>query len=114
MSEQNEPHPADKILGDDWQMPGYVMYSEAWDKHPQRELLDEHKRDVDVDGMPKWQTVRELHEDAWVEYWQRPLDPTDEREPICIGRWPEKRETGPLLDAQAIIDEYDDSDRSSS
>jgi hypothetical protein len=96
MDDRNE---ADRILGEDWMDPGYRRYVEAWDKHPQRDLLDEHKRDTDENGMPRWRSVRELHEDGWVEYWQRPTDLRDGRESICIGRWPEKVETDELRDA---------------
>ncbi len=106
MDDRNE---ADRILGEDWMDPGYRRYAEAWVKHPQRELLDTHKRDVHEDGMPKWHTVKELHEDGWVEYWQRPIDPRDGREGICIGRWPLKVETDERADAWAIVDEHDDS-----
>ena len=56
---------ADRILGEGWIDRGFRRYAEAWIKHPQRELLDAHKRDVDEDGMPRWHAVRELHEDGW-------------------------------------------------
>ena len=102
---------ADRILGEDWIDPGFRRYSDAWDKHPQRELLDAHKCDVDEDGMPRWHSVRELDEDGWVEYWQRPTGPRDEREGICVGRWPEQVETDASRDAQAIVAEHDDFQR---
>lgn len=108
-NEQDDWNRADEILGADWIDPGYARFKRAWEEHPQRELLDEHKRDVDENGMPKWHAVRELHEDGWVEYWQRPLDPTDTRAAICVGKWPEKVETDALKDAQAIVDEHDPS-----
>ena len=34
---------ADRILGEDRVMPGYRRFLEAWEKHPQRELLDERE-----------------------------------------------------------------------
>ena len=34
---------ADRILGEDRVMPGYRRFLEAWEKHPQGELLDERK-----------------------------------------------------------------------
>ena len=105
------PDEADRILGDGWIDRGFRRYAEAWIKHPQRELLDAHKRDVDEDGMPRWHAVRELHEDGWAEYWQRPIDPHDGRESVCIGRWPEKVETDELRDAQALLEEHDDTPR---
>ena len=77
---------ADRILGEDWMMPGYRRFPEAWEKHPQRELLDERKGEVGETGASRWGAVRELHEDGWVECWQRPTDLRDGRESICIGR----------------------------
>ena len=41
---------ADRILGEDWMMPGYRRFLEAWEKHPQRELLDERKGEDGRDG----------------------------------------------------------------
>ena len=37
---------ADRILSEDWMMPGYRRYVEAWGKHPQRELLAERRGEV--------------------------------------------------------------------
>jgi hypothetical protein len=107
-----DEHPADKILGADWRPPHRVWLEEAWDKHPQRELLDERKRERGADGMPIWELVREVNEDGWVEYWQRQLgDPreqlaSDQGEPIRVASWPEKREIDAQKDAQAIVDEH--------
>ena len=41
---------ADRILGENWMMPGYRWFLEAWEKHPWHELLDERKGEVDEDG----------------------------------------------------------------
>lgn len=94
-------------LPDDWRPPARVRLEEAWDKHAHRDTLDQLKRERDQSGDPTWQLVRELHEDKWVEYWMRPVDPFDERQRICVGRWAEKVETDPLKDAQAIVEEHD-------
>ena len=41
---------ADRILSEDWMMPGYRRYVEAWGKHPQRELLAERRGEVGQTG----------------------------------------------------------------
>ena len=46
----NDRNEADRILGEDWMMPGYRRFLEAWAKHPQRELLDERKGEIGRDG----------------------------------------------------------------
>ena len=86
---EGDRNEADRILGEDWMMTGYRRFLEAWEKHPQRELLDERKGEVDEDG-------------GLVEYWLRAIDQTDERA-ICIGLSPEKVETDELADARRRV-----------
>jgi hypothetical protein len=105
----DEPeHPADKILGADWMAPGRKWLEEAWDAHEQHELLAERVSERDANGLLKWQLVRVHTEDDWFEYWQRPVDPLDEREPICVCRWPVAREEKAEAEARAIVEEHDD------
>lgn len=61
-------------------MPRYRRFFEAWDEHPQRDLLDTHKRKYGRERSQGWRFVRGLHEDGWGEYRQRPTDPRDGRE----------------------------------
>ena len=52
--------------------------------------------------MPRWGSVRELHEDGWVECWLRPTDVRDGRESLGIGRWPtDRRDTSDVTVAVA-------------
>lgn len=46
----NDRNDADRSLGEDWMMPGYRRFLEAWDTHPRRALRDERKREVGDDG----------------------------------------------------------------
>ena len=108
---EGDRNEADRILGEDWMMTGYRRFLEAWEKHPQRELLDERKGETDETGAARWGAVREVHEDGWVECWQRPTDLRDGRESIRIGAWPEKAETDELGDVQAIVAEHDGTPR---
>lgn len=99
---------ADRILGEDWMMPGYRWFLEAWEKHPWRELLDERKGEVDEDGgVPSASSTRTAGSSTGL----RSTDLRDGRESICIGRWPEKAETDELAYARAMVDEHDDAPR---
>jgi hypothetical protein len=115
MSEPSDRNRADEILGEDWAMPGFKWYSEAWESHPQREELNKRKGEVGEDGFQRWQTVREYDaDDGLIAYWQRPVEGPnaterlDAREPILICSWPKKREDDALADARAIVEEHDD------
>jgi hypothetical protein len=90
-------------LPDDFSLlgPAQVFLNEAWAAHSQRGLLEERGRERDENANLKWKVGRELADDGWLEYWQLTENPLDEREPIRVGAWPEKRETDALADEQA-------------
>ena len=89
-------------LPDDFSLlgPAQVFLNEAWAAHSQRGLLEERGRERDENANFKWKVGRELADDGWLEYWQLTENPLDEREPIRVGAWPEKRETDALADEQ--------------
>jgi hypothetical protein len=65
-------------------------------------------RDYAVSRLRAWAT------DGWVEVCVRPwpLDRPEERPPIKVRAWPAKEaELVPLADAQAIVDEHDETQR---
>ena len=68
-------------------------FVEAWIAHPQRDVLEQREHEVDASGAPRWKATREVDGDEWVWYWQRPVDPRDDRPSIMIGMWPERLET---------------------
>ena len=83
MNDQNDPHPADKILGDDWRPPQRVQMEQAWanlepsKKERLTRLQREHwKEKLSLDHLPGEQEI-----DAWVMYELCPPDPYDEAPP---------------------------------
>ena len=105
---------ADRILGEDWMDPRHALLVKALAAHPERGLIVQLQQETDEHGERRWSLCRQVEDDGWVEVWLRPwpLGRLDERPPIRVGAWPEKKaELDPLADAQAIIDEHDDMPR---
>ena len=113
MNDRNE---ADRILGEGWMMPGHVLLVRALEAHPRRELVKKLQMETDERGNRRWslgRLVEEDGEDPWVEVWLLPWPHgrPDDRPPILVGRWPLKLETDALAEAEAVVDEHDDSPR---
>jgi hypothetical protein len=111
VTEQDSPHPADKILGADWHPPRRDLVAKAWaDLEPsERERLDELARERDQAGMPAWEqsVVPDPDDPEWLELWLTPVDRNDStRTGVRIGHWHREQEEGPMRDARAIVDEH--------
>jgi hypothetical protein len=93
--------------------PRRVLLVKAVSSHPERERILELQQETDEYGERRWSLCRQVEDDGWFVVWLRPwpLDRFDERAPIRIGAWPLDVETDALADAQAVIDEHDDSQR---
>jgi hypothetical protein len=107
---------ADRILGEEWMQPGHVLLLKALEAHPEREFIEELKRETDEHGERLWSLCRldeENVDDSWVEVWllPSPRDRSEDRPPIKVGTWPLRLETDALADARAVIDEHDDTPR---
>jgi hypothetical protein len=107
MGEQ-EPHPADKAIGDHYREPGHARMMQAWGKlDPQtrerfRRLQTEHGWTAKprVDRIPG-----EPQESAWIEYELVPPK-GGEGEPERIDRWPVKVELDENNRVKAIREEH--------
>jgi hypothetical protein len=86
------------ILGTGFQMdddpdrrrnPLDVLEDEAWRAHADHDRLEELKAERDDGGSPQWQMHWDLDEGDpdWAALTFRPVDPTDDRLPVLIGRW---------------------------
>jgi hypothetical protein len=110
VAEQDEPNPADEILGDDWKQPVQVEQDKAWARlePPERERILELRNERDETGEPTWMPSLDLDpEDPEFVVWTlRPVDPLDSRPEERMGRWLVKAITVPLERAQAIAAEY--------
>jgi hypothetical protein len=105
---------ADRILGEGWMDPRHALLVKAFEAHPTRGLIVQLQQETDEHGEGRWSLCRQVEDDGWVDVWLRPwpLERFDERPPIKVGSWPEKEaELDPLADAQAVIDEHDDTPR---
>lgn len=97
-------------LPDDWRQPAQVWLEKQWAEHREREELENRSRERDEHGVKRWQLVREVTPDGWVEIRQKPAPESDPRRdelraPIRAAVWPLKSEENALKDAQAIADE---------
>jgi hypothetical protein len=112
MNDRNE---ADRILTEDWMMPGHVLLVRALEAHPERELIKTLQMETDERRRRRWSLGRLVEadvEDRWVEIWLLPWPHgrPEERPSIKVGTWPlQEAELDPLADVQAIIEEHDDS-----
>jgi hypothetical protein len=110
MNEQAEPHPADKILGADYQAPLEVLRKKAWDALPASERARlERLVAVDENGVSDWYLIVEPdpEDNEFERFVARPRREDDFRFEL-IGRWLVAAVTVPDERARSIVEEHRD------
>ena len=65
--------------------PRHRLLLKALEAHPERELIEELKRETDESGERGWSLCRQVEDDGWVKLWVRPW-PLDRFDAPAQGR----------------------------